>query len=553
MPSIKKIFRFLLLLAFVFQVLTGVAMNLGTKTIAGRECYYYTVEKKDTDIFRLADQLGITRNDIVKYNPAANDGLKPGMTLYFPVDKFKDAKPRGNEGPVTEHIASKGDTYLSIVKKYNVSSQALLALNPGIENGIKEGRIIRIPSPGSEVMAANAEKPSHSHEIRTETVSLTEQAVADSLPPATGPSELKVVVCMPFMLNDESNDKTALYATDFYRGFLLAVDSLRASYGNPTMKITAVDCDGADRPFAALKENRAAFAEADIIVAPDIAGKLNDLAAFALKNKVYVFNVFQARDTSYVANPYMLQGNIDANTMYGKAADSFIASLNGAVPVFLDNESAKKDKQAFVDMLTVAMTVRGIPYQTLLYDGTLTSSAIASNLPVDGANYVFVPLSASLTEFHKYSSALLNYKTMARESEFMPGDIRLFGYPEFTRFTGDALDKLKAIGTTFYSRFYNDPTNRQTEAIAASYAGRYGTGLPDGVPNQALFGFDVARWLIALAAKGPVTAESIEETVVTDGVQTDYRFQRFGNAGFINDDVLIVTLSESFPPTVRIL
>lgn len=497
--SEKYVFRGVVLAFFLtalslIQGYRAEAKTLPVKVIDGKEYYCYKVGK-GADIYKIAEELGVTRNQIIKYNKSAADGIKKGMNLYFPVADFQDL----NQNEVSETVVPDEEPVWGI-----------------------GGPITTMPVNRPIV---EAKQP----DIR----------------------ELKVAVCLPFMLDAETPDKTALHATDFYRGFLLAVDSLRSAYANPSLLITAIDITNGI-PSAGTVDGDA-LRKADLVISPEDMEKLDALAALGKKNGVYVFNTFQTRDTTYLDNQYLLQGNIPSDRMYEKAISYFLKNLDGGMPVILDNETGKKDKQAFVDELSLKLDEYGIIYEKIGYEGTLTSTALTERLLPENANYVFVPSSGTLNDFQKFATALSSFKNAAVNDEEAPGRIRLFGYPEYTRFTGDAYDKLKNLETTFYSRFYNDPKANTTERIKRSYFDRYGLQLPDGVPNQALYGFDVARWVIALAAKGEFDRQTIAETVVTDGDQTDYRFEPVEDGGFVNEALLIIKLSDDTETKIEVL
>lgn len=588
----KRIFK-LLLLSFVLICGTAISAvnDLPVKKIDGQDCYVYTVGDNE-NLYAVSDKLGVSRTDILKYNYAAKNGVRKGMKLYFPVADYgiKYGKVTGK----IEHIARSTDTYLSLARKYNVPADVLLVLNPGINKGIKEGQIIIIPvgpngvasyddddeaetvpsgsvasdetSSGDStaaVVTPIAEKPVAESEPADEPAVVTPVEVSLELTPVDVPvaakdsvraSEgLNVVVCLPFELKSETPGKNAVYATDFYRGFLLGVDTLRAYYGYPTINITALDCTDAENSKDFIRDNRDALLGADIIIAPESAEKLAGLGAFAASVGVYVFNNFDSRDTSYESNPYVLQVNVPTATMYDKAIDWFVAHLDGARPVFLDNERGKKDKQSFVEALIRRLDGEGIRHSTLTFDGTLTSSALTGALTDAAESYVFVPMSGALAEFQKVSSALANFKSIVEADMDAQGRVRLFGYPEYTRFSGDSYDKMKAIDTSFYTRFYSDPYSAKTSRVERSYINRYGTTLPEGVPNQALYGFDVANWLIALAQNGAVDRDTVEGTVLNDGVQMMYYFRPVEEGGFVNDATLIVTLNGQYAANIEVL
>lgn len=66
-------------------------LNLPVRTIGGEEYYYRQVKKKET-IYGISKELGIKKDDIVKYNPSVAAGLQKDQILYFPVSVFGNAE-----------------------------------------------------------------------------------------------------------------------------------------------------------------------------------------------------------------------------------------------------------------------------------------------------------------------------------------------------------------------------------------------------------------------------------------------------------------------------
>ena len=100
----------------------------------------YTVKVGDS-VYKIANQYGITTNDIVYANQLSNpDRLAIGQALVIPVDYF-------------EYIVKRGDSLYSIARRYNTTVSQLLEANPSITNPsmIFIGQSIRIPS-GNKVI-----------------------------------------------------------------------------------------------------------------------------------------------------------------------------------------------------------------------------------------------------------------------------------------------------------------------------------------------------------------------------------------------------------------
>lgn len=140
---------------FVAASFSVSALDLPTTLVNGKEYYYYDVQPKET-IFSISKQLGLSREEIIHYNPAIEGGLKAYTRLYFPVEAYTPA----TVVQATSHTVKKGETLYGISKKYGVSIDRIIALNPSARDGIKVGDVLSISS-------ENAQQPQPSN-ISTE-------------------------------------------------------------------------------------------------------------------------------------------------------------------------------------------------------------------------------------------------------------------------------------------------------------------------------------------------------------------------------------------------
>ena len=137
-------FRFALLLIFsIIAQYSFAQLNLPTRTIGNEEYYYRIVERKES-IYDIAQDLGISKETIIKYNPYVTSGIKKGQCLYFPVSKFNAEKPVANATQLT-YTVKKGENAYRIAKNHGVSLSDLIDANPNIINGVKDGQVLVIP------------------------------------------------------------------------------------------------------------------------------------------------------------------------------------------------------------------------------------------------------------------------------------------------------------------------------------------------------------------------------------------------------------------------
>lgn len=121
--------------------------DLPTTSVRGEKCYYYDVKTKES-IYSVAQKLGITREAILKYNPSAADGLRARMRLFFPVGNFGGTPAsKGAAASAAEtYVVKKGDTLYGVAKKFGMTADELVRLNPAANDGISQGMRLTLRS-----------------------------------------------------------------------------------------------------------------------------------------------------------------------------------------------------------------------------------------------------------------------------------------------------------------------------------------------------------------------------------------------------------------------
>ncbi len=141
-----KLTAYLLLAALSFSA--SAQLNLPVRKIGGVDYYYHQVKKKET-IYGISKDLGIPKEDIIKYNPSVANGLKKGQYLYFPISAYGQPAQQAATKPAVNskhsHEVEPGQTLYGISKMYGVTVDALRKANPETSNGLKVGTILTIP------------------------------------------------------------------------------------------------------------------------------------------------------------------------------------------------------------------------------------------------------------------------------------------------------------------------------------------------------------------------------------------------------------------------
>ncbi|MBD5253585.1 MAG: LysM peptidoglycan-binding domain-containing protein [Barnesiella sp.] len=596
--------------------------ELPVTTINGKLYHYYKVEGKES-IYSVVHKLKVPKDELLRYNPSATEGLKSGMTLYYP---FDDSAVESAEPEVTEparsdksdqsdrseesapaipaapadpapsddtHLVQRGETIYSLARRYGVSEDDLMKWNPSLADGLKaDSRII--------VKAPEAETPMEISGDRTEITSTTGQpATAPALPegylvkeketfysiardhgitvpeleaanpqvsllkagmiltipraadtiavePAPLPEEnagpqviepaeadslvshnVNIALILPFMTGEKPVSKQAQRFTEFYKGFLIAVDSLRNS--GKAINILALDSHGSTDTVRHLL-TRPDLKEMDAVIAPDNAAQLAYIARWGLDNDVRVYNAFVIKDDTYVGNPMMLQSNIPSELMLEKAAESLVASLGSSTPVIVTRSGVEADKTDFLKELNDRLSRSGITPVTVEFDHRLTPASLSA-LSATG-DYVFITVTGKQAEVNRILPGLIDWHRNAPSAR-----IKVWGYPEWIAFRGDTQQNMHALTTTIYSRFAPDEEIYRNKKFDATFKRWYGSEMENATPRQGLLGFDTGMYLLRLGLLDKPTPSGVRYS----GIQTDYDFHQIPSGGWVNNSLMLLT------------
>lgn len=477
-------------------------VKLPVTVVNGRECFYYKPQNSSETVYGLSKRLGLTREEIVAYNPQAADGIRKNTTLYFPVTDFRDRIDI--------------DTAASDAVVRNIPSVRLKPVDTHFE-------IDAEPDQDTIVTAVLPEMPSN----RLKPIDISYEIDSITTEESPEPVPYTIAVLLPFKLADEELLRPEKMVTDFYKGFLIAADTL-SRRGDKVLISTYDISENIDSVLSST-----AVKDAAVIVAPDSPGFIGK--AIDAEVKGYIVNTLNFTDSLYLKEPHVIQANIPHRTMYAKAIDHLIGSLDGAIPVILNNTEGRNDKEAFTAALRERLAEQGIKYAEIPYEGTLAISDLEL-LATYGKSYVIIPSAGSISEFNRFSHALNMFRTATPDIT-----LRLFGYPEWVTFRGDAQDMLHTLGATIYSRFNDDYTSFSARNIQDDFIRWYNAPMIESIPSQGLLGYDLGCMLIKnlRANKGifnPMRPAQYE------GIQSTFRFSPAPeDGGYVNDALYIVS------------
>lgn len=111
----------------------------------------YTVPKS-MGLFRVSQNYGISVDSVMKLNPEIKEmgGLKEGMVLRLPKPKPKDEEVN-TENYLFYEVKPKQNIF-RLTQNLKISRDSLFLLNPELENGLKAGMVLKLPKEKTEVL-----------------------------------------------------------------------------------------------------------------------------------------------------------------------------------------------------------------------------------------------------------------------------------------------------------------------------------------------------------------------------------------------------------------
>ena len=238
-----------LLTTFILLALTAIAPVSAQEmvVIGGVKYIIHDVVKGET-LYSLAKRYGVTVDDIKRDNSSLVNGLKAGQRIKIAANGGKNTTVA--EQPKSHlHKVASGETLYSLAKQYGLTVEELQRANPHVKRMLKVGHLIEIPQkkadvkPTPEVQTESkvveqpkpvAPKEVTPKEVERPVVEQTAAVVEEVAKPIIEQAVFRTLKSgdraeVALLLPLGTEDKPAQNYLDFYRGFLIGLDSVRMS------------------------------------------------------------------------------------------------------------------------------------------------------------------------------------------------------------------------------------------------------------------------------------------------------------------------------------
>lgn len=478
----------------------------------------YVIQSGET-LYSIARKNGLTVEDVLNANKGLTENIMAGQTIQIPAASSNPQIKKLNPCKTT-HVVQKKETVYGISHQYGITEEELLMANPQIGTKLKKGMELCIPH-------SKEEKQVHQQQ-QQQVLETIETKRKESL--VKHYDVIKIAVIAPFALNEVRRSQEAQKITDFYKGFLMAVDTLR--HQGVSCDIYAYEETGNDGSSISNILNQPMLKHVDMIVGPFRPANASKVAAFASENKILMVTPMSTKTYDLTAYKNLYQVSAPQSYVYQKVVNKFVGTFSAQNIIFIGMNDSK-DNIALNNQMKKELEKHGVAYKNLNIDDMSTFKDILS---LEKTNLI-VPSSGSekalntiCQKLRSLGSAIDDYK------------INLFGYPEWQTYTNQK-SKLQKYNAVFYTTFFANPSSSNVSRFNTNFTRWFRREQVKSYPSYGLLGFDIGQYFVrSLHEKG----SSFEPNNAANytGLQTQFSFERKNESGAaLNNSLFFVRVN----------
>ncbi|WP_430401088.1 LysM peptidoglycan-binding domain-containing protein [Flavobacterium sp.] len=237
----------------------------------------HVVKMQETK-FGIAKKYNISIEELDRLNPQIVEGLEVGQVLKIKENNIEDVIEVKETNASSFYVVKADETLYNLSKKLNVSEEQLIALNPEIKLGFREGMVLKVP-----------------------VKNVNNKQKVDLLTTVKKDKKRNLVLLLPFNLNKIETDslksqkdylkenKFLNLTLDFYSGAKMAIDSAKV-LGLPVhVKILDVESSRSSSNVAQII-SRNDFSKVDAVIGPFMYSHVENTAQLLSKFKTPVIS-----------------------------------------------------------------------------------------------------------------------------------------------------------------------------------------------------------------------------------------------------------------------
>lgn len=489
--------------------------------------------------------------------------------------KESSAISEGKENPAnyTVHPVVSGETVYSLEKRYGITHEEMLKFNPALQNGLKSGMKLKIPVKTAYVSVTdpNEYNNSNSSVLLTDAPNNPVEPASSDCLPFTGKTNQKYKVGLLLPFNPQGNDKTdpvsmnkelllskinfsnqivpvtldssimincinidqkAEGFLEFYEGALLAIDSLQRKGMN--IELSVFDVSNQQTINALLQMDE--FRDLNLIIGPVYPELQESVASFAAKNRIPMVSPLSSSGNFEQNNSYYFKANpsreyqIEQTATY--VADEF--SVKNFILLQLNGNSVSAEAK-LAQLCKEKLTVRS--GKNLFHEFNFQQhgvSAIKPLLDQTGENIFFIPTDNEA----QVSVAVTNLTALAENYEIV-----LMGTPAFPKLKSIQTESYHRIRLRYLSPYFID----YSKPLVRRFVGQYRATF-SAEPSQFSFqGFDVSYYFLSALYRYGKDFRNCLPDYPMELTQMVFNFDKVAPmGGFMNHGMFVTAYERNF-------
>ncbi|HEV7230374.1 MAG TPA: LysM peptidoglycan-binding domain-containing protein [Bacteroidia bacterium] len=567
----RPLFSFFLLMFLALPALKAqeVSKSLRIEKIDGKKYYIHTVAAGQT-LFSIAKAYSLEVADVVKENPSASSGIKPGQELRIPLSQSVQNTFAASSQTRTYKVEA-GQTLYSISRLYGITVDAIRAANPELKDGLKAGQVIKIPPGGTDVKenpsTINAEALKPKPPVKEETkisgtkekekekekiknIELKENTNRVTELPSPGDTtfvlvkkdKYQVALFLPFHLENVDNVDVDRIARDlvsinpktdmalqFYQGFRLGLDSIHKLGMNTELFVYDIDENDSAKVETIL--HKPEMGNMNLIVGPLSSASFQAVARFAKKKNIPIVSPLSQQNKILLNNDCVSKMTPSVTTQLEEEASFIFKTYNKENILLLTNSNPKEASYTHIfrtrfNELRGPSTVADSLHLVKGADGMIKA------LSLDKINVIVIPSNsqAYVTDMLRTLNTLLEkYR------------IIVFGMQSWSGFTNLDYEYLNKLQLHYASNSYVDYESDAALNFIKNY--RILTSTEPG--PYAFQGYDAGLYYLnALMNKGVNFRKKLDQ-IKWKGTQSSFDFYKTSpESGFENKAVNLLKIQD---------
>ena len=415
------------------------------------------------------------------------------------------------------HKVKRKETIFGIARDNGLTVQELIDANPEMNSPgyeLKKGDYIKIPFP------SNSQEPTSASS--TQEISMpTKPQVLDT---DMRQREIRVGIMLP--LHNINGDGKRM--VEYYRGILMACDSLRANGISTDVRAWNVAEESDINEI--LQDPHAA--DRDLIIGPLYTKQVKALGDFVRERNIRVLIPFSINSPEIFTNAMLFQVYQNGNLLNDGYVSRFYERYKNYHTVIIDCNDSTSTKGGFTSALRQKLELEGKKYSIT----NLRSSEAMFQKSFSTTEPNVVVLNTGRSQELNVAFAKLNGMTMTRPQL----QVSVFGYPEWLMYTSRNLDNFYKYDVCIPSTYYMNPVSSRTARFKQKYRWNFHQDMQNYHQRFAVTGFDHAYFFIKGLHMYGQNFTGASGMVGYTPYQTPLHFERLDGGGLQNRARLFV-------------